>query len=110
MNDHRDQADPRIADFGRGGQTDTRPRSGRRPTHILLMKNRDSEDKNVNPVASLWENSDGSFTMRLALGVVLDWHDQRDFLLTVLKIASPASNVGRAHLEEDGPFAGSLKE
>lgn len=49
------------------------------------MKNRDPESKSTNRVAALWRNPDGSMSMKLDLGVVLDWRDQPEYLLTVFE-------------------------
>ena len=46
---------------------------GMRPTHVLAAKAVDGSQRGV--VGAAWEQSDGSFYVRLNACVVLDWRD-----------------------------------
>ena len=58
--------------------------TGRRPTHELRVKRRDSEDRGVVGVA--WQNDNGTFSIKLRPCVVISSND--DVTILLVKIES----------------------
>lgn len=84
--------------------------TGRRPTHELRVKRRDSEDRGVVGVA--WQNDNGTFSIKLRPCVVISSNDDVTILLVKIEGRSPArpaapgqrqpSQLARFDVEDDG--------
>lgn len=55
-----------------------------KPTHKLKMLQKST--KAYNEVGAGWQNADGSISVVLGVGIVLDWHDRLDCVLTLFPI------------------------